>query len=544
MSEDRSSYQQFIRLFLPISAVVFFSLLSTFEWQQFQESKAAVVKKLETLTSTYSLLLAEPVMQDDPQVINTYIVSLLSDNDITLIHITDFNDKLLHQFGDISTFDKKHQRTTTIKFADETGMQKAGILTLGVSLKRIEQESYDRVKLSVVLFLSVVVTVILVSHIAFVRIVGKPLQQIISAMKSFERDQQPRPIKTSSGKEINQVANAFNAMQERLAAQHSTLENTLLTKTEELDNELNEHIQTAEDLFEARYRSQVALDSILESIATTDQRGIVNYLNPAARQLITINEEDAYGTLITDVFNIHGDNNFFSEDSIYEILADRGSDREIQETWLTSHSGDKFIITARISQLLNSRDEIIGLSLLIRDITASTLIKDKLSHEASHDPLTGLLNRRAFESTIIEYLQDTKINNTQHAICYLDLDHFKKINDVCGHQAGDELLVNLTRELKTWLRSNDTIARIGGDEFAILLGNCSVVDAELLCNKIIKHIGEYVFEWEGQQFSVGGSIGIAPITADSGNTDELLRKADLSCYAAKKRGRNQVHIHS
>ena len=259
---------------------------------------------------------------------------------------------------------------------------------------------------------------------------------------------------------------------------------------------------------------------------------------------MAINPDDAYGKLISNVLNVQDDNNILTESKMYEMLTTRGTDLEIPETKLTTHSGDNLIVAATISQLLNSQDDVIGLSLVMHDITASTLLKDKLSHEATHDPLTGLLNRRAFESRIHDYLQDAKINNAQHAICFLDLDHFKAVNDACGHHAGDELLINLTRELKTWLRSNDIIARIGGDEFAILLSSCSVVDAELLCNKIIQHIHDYTFEWEGEKFNVGGSIGIAPITADSGTADELLRKADLSCYTAKKRGRNQVHIHS
>ncbi len=483
-------------------------------------------------------------MQGDRGTIDAYIVSLLSDSDIALIHITTDDGQSLHRFGNINEIDKDHQRQVSIKFATEEGIQNAGELTLGVSIEHIKQQAYYHLELSIVLFLSIVITVIVISRVAFQRTIGQPLRTIISAMESFEEDRIPRPIHMTSGDEINQVATTFNTLQRRLADYQGKLQQLLHSKTEALDDELNKHMQTTEQLFEARYRAQITLNSLSESVITTDGLGIINFINPAAEHLISLDPDEANGKPISGILNPKDDLNYFSKDTIDKILSDQEPGLHIPEAHITTLSGASIIINGAITQLLNSRDGIIGLSLVIRDITASKLLEDKLSHEASHDPLTGLLNRRAFESRVQEYIQDTQINGTQHMICYLDLDYFKVVNDTCGHQAGDEILRSLTRELKTRLRNNDILARLGGDEFALLLNNCSFVDAESLCNKIINHVSAYNFQWQEHQFKIGASIGIAAITADTDSVADLLRKADLACYTAKERGRNRVHVHS
>ncbi len=180
----------------------------------------------------------------------------------------------------------------------------------------------------------------------------------------------------------------------------------------------------------------------------------------------------------------------------------------------------------------------------IQDITERKQANELLSYQASHDALTGLVNRREFERRAERLLQTiTKEKNGQHAICYLDLDQFKVINDSCGHNAGDELLRQISSVLKNVIRHRDTLARLGGDEFGVLMEYCSLDDAHRVASSLQKAIRDYSFNWEDHTFKIGGSIGLVPITESIPSLNELLKEADAACYIAKEKGRNRIHVY-
>lgn len=167
----------------------------------------------------------------------------------------------------------------------------------------------------------------------------------------------------------------------------------------------------------------------------------------------------------------------------------------------------------------------------------------RLSYQASHDALTGLPNRREFELRMERALLSAREQNLAHTLCYLDLDQFKVVNDTCGHVAGDELLRQIAALLQSRLRDRDTLARLGGDEFGVLLQNCSLEQAQPIAELLQTLVKEYRFAWQDKSFTIGVSIGLVPISAESENLSNLLRYADTACYAAKDRGRNRVHVY-
>ena len=177
------------------------------------------------------------------------------------------------------------------------------------------------------------------------------------------------------------------------------------------------------------------------------------------------------------------------------------------------------------------------------DISEARNLSDQLSYQASHDPLTGLLNRRAFEQQLQQLLEKAQTNGTEHVLCYLDLDQFKLINDSCGHTAGDELLRQLGVLLQQQARGRDTLARLGGDEFAILLERCSIAQAQRVTGAVRNAIERFRFAWDDKIFNVGVSIGVVPIDHTSESMASVLGMADAACYAAKDAGRNRVHIY-
>jgi diguanylate cyclase (GGDEF)-like protein/PAS domain S-box-containing protein len=169
--------------------------------------------------------------------------------------------------------------------------------------------------------------------------------------------------------------------------------------------------------------------------------------------------------------------------------------------------------------------------------------KKMLSYQASHDALTGLVNRYEFERRAENLLSMTNSKATAHALCFMDLDQFKVINDTCGHSAGDEMLRQLSSLLSTSIRHSDTIARLGGDEFGLLMSNCSLDDAHRVAKTLQNTVQDFQFSWENKIFKVGVSIGLVPIIDESISVKDLMIQADTACYISKEQGRNRIHIY-
>ncbi len=196
--------------------------------------------------------------------------------------------------------------------------------------------------------------------------------------------------------------------------------------------------------------------------------------------------------------------------------------------------------TARVVEGTDGKPTILT---VCEDITEARNLSEQLAYQASHDDLTGLDNRREFEQHLQQVLQTARAERIEHALCYLDLDQFKVINDTCGHVAGDELLRQLGSLLMEKVRKTDTLARLGGDEFAVLLENCSAEQAYRVANKLRKAVEDFRFLWEDKSFNIAASIGLVPITEASGNMNNVLSMADAACYVAKDNGRNRTHMY-
>ncbi|WP_250655663.1 diguanylate cyclase [Alkalimarinus coralli] len=237
---------------------------------------------------------------------------------------------------------------------------------------------------------------------------------------------------------------------------------------------------------------------------------------------------------------------FPNERRIYQRLWERAFKRDnfCVEMPLAQREEDIPIYEIRFSRITNSKGEQLGAAHIARNITDRVKVQEKLNYLAKHDPLTGIFNRREFQNRLSRCLANAQQRESTHALLYMDLDRFKEINDACGHSAGDELLRQISRIINEKIRQRDAFARIGGDEFAAILENCSTTEANRVAENIRDAIASYIFEHEGRQFRVGVSIGLVPITRDSPNTEELIKTADSTCYAAKAAGRNRVHSYN
>jgi len=181
---------------------------------------------------------------------------------------------------------------------------------------------------------------------------------------------------------------------------------------------------------------------------------------------------------------------------------------------------------------------------LLADISARRDAEESLSWQATHDTLTDLENRRQFETTLAREIETARALGLQHAVLYIDLDQFKVVNDTCGHLAGDALLRQLSQVLLSKMRRGDSLARLGGDEFGVLLQGCDLLHAQRVAAQLLSAIRSLRFAWCGQLFTLGASIGVAAVTAESRDLESVLSAADTACYLAKDKGRNQVQIYS
>lgn len=308
--------------------------------------------------------------------------------------------------------------------------------------------------------------------------------------------------------------------------------------------DITERKLTQEALFQEREKAHITLESIGDGVISTDVTGAVEYLNPIAERVTGWSHRDARGESITKVMRLIDEKTDNAIENPAQRALQAGSVFQVAgHPRLINRYGDRhFSVEVTAAPIRDSEGEAIGCVIVFHDVTELRGLARKMSHQASHDALTGLINRREFEIRTEEFLERSRSECTEHALCYLDLDRFKIVNDTCGHAAGDELLKQLSTLLRAELRIGDTFARLGGDEFGVLLEDCPLDDALRIAEILRQVVEDFRFSWDDKSFRIGVSIGLAPINMDSGNLSDLLSSADAACYIAKEHGRNRVHL--
>ncbi len=308
--------------------------------------------------------------------------------------------------------------------------------------------------------------------------------------------------------------------------------------------DITERRQMEDTLFEEKELAQVTLRSIGDAVITTNIDAQIEFLNPIAENLTGWRMEDAIGRDLVDVFRvINEDSREPVVDPVARCLKEGCVVGLANHSILIRRDGSEFSIDDSAAPIRNRKGEIIGTVLVFHDITEERRLSLQVAHDATHDSLTGLVNRREFERRLEWALKSTKERDLSHVLCYLDLDQFKIVNDTAGHVAGDELLKQVTVLLSGLFRQTDTFARLGGDEFGLLLENCQIEQAQIICNKILAKTRNFSFMWDGNNFQAGVSIGIVPITAEKESVNQLLSQADIACYSAKDLGRNRYYVY-
>jgi diguanylate cyclase (GGDEF)-like protein/PAS domain S-box-containing protein len=288
----------------------------------------------------------------------------------------------------------------------------------------------------------------------------------------------------------------------------------------------------------AEQRFLAMLASIEDAVILLDADGVIEYANLAAEGMTGCPGVAMAGQLLNEVYQVFDENsggrNRLDFDEIMRI--------DNHPLLLMHRDGLTFPIEQSITRLRSDDGQVEGLVLVLKDVSQSRKLAAQLNWQATHDPTTRLYNRSEFDRRLSRLLDEAEIEGSKHCLLYLDIDRFKVVNDNCGHVAGDELLSQVGSLIKRAIRSSDLLARIGGDEFAILLSNCSLAVAERIADAIRLEFQRFRFAWEDKVFSQSVSIGLVSIDKQSQGLQQVLSYADTACFAAKEAGRNQIHV--
>lgn len=292
----------------------------------------------------------------------------------------------------------------------------------------------------------------------------------------------------------------------------------------------------------------LTLESIVEAIVTTDPQARIEYMNPAAERLLGLSVDEAHGRRLDEVVGISdaSDRRAMSDHVLQSLASGTAVNIGRRSLVLAHgiHSGNERSIEVSSSPMRTPEGHIVGAALLLHDVTELRGVARQMSYQATHDALTGLVNRREFERRLEEAIATAQRGEGTHIVCYLDLDRFKIVNDTSGHLAGDALLREVAKLLRDAVRDSDTVARVGGDEFALLLIGCPLDKARQIADDLCRTVAEYRFVWKDRVFQIGVSVGLVELGRESGTVEESLAAADSACYVAKKQATGGSAVYS
>jgi len=306
------------------------------------------------------------------------------------------------------------------------------------------------------------------------------------------------------------------------------------------------HLKAIEqELAAEKERLRVTLDAMADGVIVSDTDGNVVFLNPVAARLLGCNADEVRGQPSHDIFVLRHAETGDEQICPGRLCVDQRRVVESSEDLVLRHrDGSWRDIRCTASPVIMPDGDISGAVLVFQDVTQSRALKRQLTHSATHDALTGLLNRAAFEEALSRATAESRASGKTSCLIYVDLDRFKPVNDSAGHAAGDALLKQVAQAIRDSCRNHDVVARIGGDEFAVLLENCPADAGMTVAEKIVRATASLAFVWNEREYSIGASAGITVVASTSASPLGFLGEADEACYAAKAMGRGRAVLFS
>lgn len=535
-------------LFLALAPLTVAVLLLSLHFTnaRIQDLEQALRNRGQTVATQLASISEEAFQSDNRKKLAKFVQSTLQEKDVLSVTVTDMKGNILAHAAEAT--DKSgppplaessrykilapvyyHDEAVDSRRAaasDDNPRKQAGWVTVSLSSAALQTEQNKILYQSlIIVLLGLVVTTIFALRMA--RGVTRPVISLTRAVEKIKNGVLDYRVSTYSGGEVGRLEDGINAMAAALQEARA-----------------REKKRSEDALFLEKVRAQVTLESIGDGVITTDAEGRIVYMNPVAEQFTEWRNSEAQGRPLPEVFKIFDEeSNQLEAYPIHYCLKEGRTIRHDSHHLLMSHDGGKIEIQDSAAPIRDRDGVILGAVVVFHDVTEIQSMARHMAFLASRDPLTGLLNRREFETRLQHVLDSARAGERTHALLYLDLDQFKIVNDTCGHIAGDELLKQLASHLGKEIRANDMLARLGGDEFGVILEDCSIEKAEQIADLLRQSVKDFRFMWEKRAFEIGVSIGLVPISRDSGGLTEVLSAADSACYIAKDRGRNRIHIY-
>lgn len=365
------------------------------------------------------------------------------------------------------------------------------------------------------------------------KILTRPFIGMVRSAQDFSNGDVSRRFDDSREDEFGYLAKFINKALDYMLLQQNELRD-MLARVRESETELARE----------KERAVVTLHSIGDAVITTDAHGKIEYLNAVAEWLTGRTLNEIQGRHIGEVMHLIDEySRERVENPVDACLREGVAVGRKDHLALLRPDGSEVAIADSAAPIRDHDAQVLGAIMVFNDVGHARKLARQLSFQANHDALTGLFNRREFELQLQQTIENDCGDGQQHALCYLDLDQFKVVNDTCGHIAGDELLRQLAGLLHSVVRDSDILARLGGDEFGVMLKGCSLDKALRIAEDLRSRVKDFRFVWEGHSFEIGVSIGLVALNAATHNIADVMSVADVACYAAKDSGRNRVHVY-
>ena len=492
--------------------------------------------RLEALTPLLNASLSARLFERDHASIREILNQLVSSRmaDLTYIVVYDNRNKVYASAGSINVADMPHldmdvgsslKDLTYDAHAPLTvGKTEVGSVRFGLSLTALAT-SRDMIlrQGTLIAGAEVLLSFLLLTGAGY--LLTRHIRHLLTATQKITAGDYAIRIPTQGRDEIQVLGENFNAMSDAVRERVEALR------------------KSEQALHEEKERAEVTLHSIGDGVITTDVEGHVRYMNPVAERLTGHSMATAREKVIEKIYRVIDEQTGSPlANPVRLCLAENSVLSGMVRAQLISTDGTVFSIEETASPIRDREGRTIGAVLVVRDVTAAREISRRLEYQATHDMLTGLVNRRQFERHIEQALAEVRDDGRSHAMCYMDLDQFKVVNDTCGHTAGDQLLVELAKIIKSKTRDKDIVGRLGGDEFGLLLHDVNLDQAAFYASEVRNSVRDYRFVADNHAFQIGVSIGIVAIRAESGTLADVFTAADVACYVAKDKGRDEIYI--
>ena len=318
-------------------------------------------------------------------------------------------------------------------------------------------------------------------------------------------------------------------------------ENGTVVRAVGTDTDITDLKIIEQELAAEKERLRVTMEAMADGVIATDTFGKVIFINPVAAGMLGCDSAEVPGRLARDIFVLRYVESGEVQPCPSGLCIEQRRVIESGENFVFTHrDGGRRDIRYTAAPVIMPDGAISGAVMVFQDVTQSRALQRQLTHSATHDALTGLLNRAAFEQVLDKAIADSRATDRQSCLIYIDLDRFKPVNDTAGHAAGDALLKQVARTIRDACRAHDRVARIGGDEFAIILENCPSAAGKLVAEKVVRAIGSLAFAWAGRDYRIGASAGVTLVAGEPASPLGFMGEADAACYAAKANGRGRV----